>query len=314
MDLFIEKEFLDNFYIEFDSLPIQNIVKLIFTEYGNKTVYMDVSIDNPEDLEKLKKDNIFFALFCSNDKVPIPTPSLEEKLLNSDFSQTLVFTNDNKDWFEEAENNGALCFSFDNYEERIEVIISKLHFKIDLSEDFQGWNFIDVYKNIKYNYLSVSDGYILKDTNNQGIKYNLIPILKNFICDTQRNIKITILTTEILNKKFSDDQVRNKVKTIYTDLNRVFANYNVKFSIFKIDANTKFNFHDRTIFTNFSILESGVGFDLKKKKSNSQIISETIFNKYTYNRLRRNRDEQISHINKLRSGSYNSINFYMYPE
>ena len=47
-------------------------------------------------------------------------------------------------------------------------------------------------------------------------------------------------------------------------------------------------------YTNFSITESGIGFNLKiHKPINSQITSESILEKYTYNRYK-------SHIKKLK--------------
>ena len=40
MELFIEKEFLDDFYIAYDSSSIDNAVKAIITNYGDKKVFI----------------------------------------------------------------------------------------------------------------------------------------------------------------------------------------------------------------------------------------------------------------------------------
>ena len=50
------------------------------------------------------------------------------------------------------------------------------------------------------------------------------------------------------------------------------------------------------------------------KKCNSQIISESIFNKYTYDRLRRLQDLQQKYIDKLNGDSFDATDFYKYPK
>ena len=150
MELYIEKEFLYKFNKKYINKPVQKIVKEIFIEYGSKRVFVDY---NTEDFKKLEEENSFFDLI-SNIIPPTSVDSINQHLFsNSDFKQTLVFANNKEDWFEKAEYNGALCFSFDNYQEKIEEIIDKLHFEIDLSETFQGWFFLNNYSNLKYHLL-----------------------------------------------------------------------------------------------------------------------------------------------------------------
>ena len=73
-----------------------------------------------------------------------------------------------------------------------------------------------------------------------------------------------------------------------------------------------FDFHDRIIQTNYSLTECGKGFNLShSKKSNSQIISESIFDKYTYNRLKNHRKMQADYFKKL--DSTETLKFKMYP-
>ena len=46
-----------------------------------------------------------------------------------------------KDWFKKAKSHGALCFSLKGYGTEIKKITESIHFKIDLSESFQGYRF-----------------------------------------------------------------------------------------------------------------------------------------------------------------------------
>ena len=186
----------------------------------------------------------------------------------------MVFMSKEQDWFVDAENKGVLCFSFDNYKEKIKEIIDELHFRIDLSENFTGWDFLQRFKTINFNNLIVSDSYILSDKSNQKIEDNIIPILKNLIHSKNEKIDISILTKELNPIKPEDKYKKEKAKKRYGKLNSSFANYKTKFSIILNDFPYNFVLHDRNIATNFSLLDCGEGFNLVPyKASNSQIIS-----------------------------------------
>ena len=60
-------------------------------------------------------------------------------------------------------------------------------------------------------------------------------------------------------------------------------------------------------------MECGKGFNIiPAKPSNSQIISRTIFEKYTYNRLNRIQKNQKKYIDKL--VQLDTLKFKLYPE
>lgn len=310
MELYIEKEFLDNFYLDYSHQPIQERVKKIFIEYGEKRVFVDYDAEN---FEKLENENEFFALI-SNIIPPTPVNSIKEHLFSkSDFNQTIVFTNNKEEWFEDVENKGALCFCFENFENKIKNIIDQLHFRIDLSKSFTDWNFLNKFHFLDFNTVTISDRYILSDKDNQKIDDNLIPVLKSFFSDKKAEIKIDILTKELNAISSSDNHKKEKAKKIITKLNRVFASSKAKFSIIMNDFPSQFVMHDRSIATNFSLLECGEGFNLIPfKASNSEIRSETIFDKYTYMRLKNIQQKQKEYTNKLKA--LDTIKFKMYPK
>jgi hypothetical protein len=313
MELYIDKEFLDDFYIDFKNTEIQSILKRVFNEYGNKKVFMNVSIDSLEDLETLKLENELFALMCSNDKAPIPTGNIEEHLFNkSNFEQTLVFMKNEEIWFSKARDRGALCFCFKNFEKEIKNIIDQLHFRIDLSESFTDWNFLNKFQILDFNTITISDRYILTDKVNQKIDDNLIPVLKSFFLNKKAEIKIDILTKELNSISSSDNHKKETAKKIITKLNRVFASSKGKFSIIMNDFPYHFVMHDRSIATNFSLLECGEGFNLIPfKASDSEIRSETIFDKYTYKRLKNIQQKQKEYTKRLKI--LDTVKFKMYP-
>ena len=106
--------------------------------------------------------------------------------------------------------------------------------------------------------------------------------------------------------------IKEKAKKRYQLLNSTFAKYKAKFQIIMDSIENPYDFHDRIIQTNFSLTECGKGFNLKQSKpSNSQITSETIFDIYTYKRLKNHCKMQKEYINKLKE--MNTLRFKMYP-
>ena len=307
MVLYIDKDFLEDFYLDFDNDPIKIIVKNIITNYGDKKVFINY---NENEFEKLKQENEFFSLIC-NTTVPLPIEDLEESVKKSNFSQTLVFTKKSELWFESLENKGAWCFSFDNYEFKIKELIHKLHIKVDLGIPFNNWNALD-FSTIPFNSIQITDGYILKDEKNS--KDNLIPLINSFVKAKKETITIDLLVKELGAKNNLEEKKKEFAKKQHTMLNSVFSNLQTRFSIYVSNLISNIDLHDRTVLTNFTILDSGVGFSLVGRKvSNSQLVSESIFEKYTYDRLKRLKKVQQKYIEKLNSDAFQSTKFYKLP-
>ena len=309
MEVYIDKDFLDNFYIEFEGRKGQEVLKSILTSFGDRRIFMNYNL---ADFEQLKSDNEFFAL-TGNTLPPIPVDSIEEQLFHhSKFEQVLVFMNEAQDWFEQARQKGALCFCYKDYEKDIEGFMEQLHFRIDLSEGFMGWQFLTRFDELPFNHLVVTDGYVLSDKDNQKVEENILPILKFLLEKRKGNVQIGILTKELNPLSQEPKHLKEKAKKRYDLLNRTFAKLQAKFQIIMDGIENPFDFHDRIIQTNFSLTECGKGFNLSQSKpSNSQIISETIFDKYTYNRLKNHRSMQLKYIVKLKK--LDTLKFKMYP-
>jgi hypothetical protein len=289
MELFIDIDFLQEFQKGFDANPnnpINEIVKNIVTNYGDKKVFINYDDSN---YTILKEKNECFALIA-NTTVPIPVHSIESVVKKSNLTQTLIFTKKEENWFDEFEKKGALCFSFNNYEQKIKTIIDDLHFKIDLSVPLKNWDFLDAFKIINYNKIAVTDGYILGDNSSQKMEDNIIPILKKITPAKNNNVSISFFTKELKPISEQTKHKKEKAKKRINKFKQLFPNEHIKFNIINSNLNhkisQKFDMHDRTITTNFSIMDSGLGFNLlPHKPSNSQLVSETIFEKYTYKRL-----------------------------
>jgi len=311
MEVYIDKEFLDSFYADFDERDVQKRLEKLFINYGSKQVFIECS---ESDFESLYNENEIFSNIVSSGTTVIPIESIKSHLFDkSNYDQTLVFTYDELGWFKNAENEGVLCFSFDNYEHKIKTIIENLHFKIDLSESFPGWDFASVFKKIKFNKISISDAYIFTDTDNKRISENIIPFLKKLIDININRLSVGVFTKYFNSLQPNEASKMEKIHRIHNLFNSTFSKSNVKFKIISTEySQTGFKRHDRYIATNFSILDCGMGFNLVPFTPNdSQIISETIFDYYTYKRLKNLLLYQSKYISKL--NRLDSLSFIMFP-
>ena len=58
-----------------------------------------------------------------------------------------------------------------------------------MSESFTDWNFLSKFHFLDFNTITISDGYILTDKDNQKIDDNLIPVLKSLFSNKKAEIK-----------------------------------------------------------------------------------------------------------------------------
>lgn len=293
MELYIEKEFLDNFFLDYsEEQPTyaQKTIRMIFKEYGDKKSFMNYSVDSHQEFELLKIENPFFAELASHFP-PIEIIDLKDHFFkNSKCFQTIILTRDHKEWFDEAEEKGALCMSFENYEEKILRIIDNAHFRIDLSENFGGWEVFNFCNSLPLNFITLNDNYILSDKDKQKMDKNIIQLFKIMLLG--KKLKTTI---KVLSKDFNSprpgtpQQVNETAEKKHLKLNSALANFKKEIITINSDLPTKHDLHDRVLMSNFFMVDSGKGFNLiPHHKSNSQIICESIFDKYTYKRLKNN--------------------------
>lgn len=286
MEIYIEKEILEKLNKDFlsDNLTLgQKSLREILTSYSEIKFCTNFSLDNSE-LLKYKSENPLFnsitveALYKS-------FSSINDFISKSSFKQSIII--DSKENYKNKdliESNGGLYFTYDNYSEKIEEIIEHFHKKIDLSEQFVGWQQILNKTFLKINEIIITDNYLIKDIRN--INNYILPLVKSV--KKQCNLNRIIFIADYLNQPNYQKDTKLEI------LKKELRTSNIE--IFHNDSKG-FKNHDRILYTNFLMIDCPIGFNQVDKLSNSIINIETIFDKFTYNRRRRHYSK-IDIINK----------------
>lgn len=275
MNIFLEKEFINNFYIEYEEnshIEEWKLLYILFTEYNNIKLFINTT--NEEFEEVIESNEILMKLSDINPNIQ-PYSDLKNEIKNSNSVQTLVFTEKEKDWFKEIDSNIILHFTYSDFEDKLKEFIERNHLEFDLSDKDSNFNW-DLFHFIadSSNVIIISDPFILKDKDNQKISKNLIPLLMNNLHKDQ-TYKVFIISN------LKDV----KVDKILQVLNSKLAAFDILLYIINIidDINKPMELHDRLLYTNYSITTSGIGFNINPNKTyNSEILTKTIFHKKTY--------------------------------
>ncbi|WP_019670800.1 hypothetical protein [Eudoraea adriatica] len=317
MELYIEKQFLDDFYLSSDegALSIgQQALDKILKEYGMIDWFIDCSIDSPEEFEELEKENPLFA-YRSNYSPPVTVKDIKTHFFkNSACEQTLIFCMEDHDWFQDAENKGALCFSFSNYEKKIEAIIKSCHKRFDLYEIFPGWQWFEFFRSIPLNFLTINDHFILGDASSQKIKDNLFPMLKILLENNGQNEIQIRVHTEKLNERTPKDE-ENKAKRIVAKLNSLFAKAPYKFQVVTNQYALGKPFHDRYLYSNFLIVKATRGFNLMPQSTgeDAEIECSSIFDRYHYRQINNRKALHDKYLSRLKSPGFSTLGFVAFP-
>ena len=131
---------------------------------------------------------------------------------------------------------------------------------------------------------------------------NIINILKYFLKDRKEKVNVKVLTKDFNAPQAANPElIKETAHKRHNRINSSLANFSKEIYTINNEYSRDFDLHDRTIFSNFLMIDSGKGFNLiPHKPSNSQIIVESIFNRYTYNRIRNHNINHQKYLEKLK--------------
>ena len=278
MDLFTEKRFIERF--EKENNPerytyVQEIISTIFSRYANIRLFTDASFNFREDSELLTKLSdtntdikwdYGFDVF-NRDIIPAP--------------HTIILTEEPRQWFNSMKKQGALCYSYDSYENEIRKFIGETHIDIDLADpdiypfDWTIFKYLGKYQN----FIIITDPYILNDKKDEKIKDNLIALLKNL--DVERDYKMFMIA-EV--SKVNERKINEIVKLICQYLEGFKVTV---YLINRLNGVKNMRIHDRYLYTNHVMVNCGIGFNLSRRNPElSGITGKSILDYTTYRKFR----------------------------
>jgi hypothetical protein len=295
MNLFIEKGFLENFQIEHSKENrFDDIFLSIFTRYADLKVFFDF-----DDFEEFLLMSPIFKSIITNTQ--------EYQSINFDVSlpskvilprQSILLAEKTKDYHPYLEDLGAICFTYDNYQAKMENILNKCDNKYDLSDpDFSwDWNILSNLSCLPLEAIIVSDPYIFNDGDGQKMDKNIIPLLNVLLSANEIHKKVIVYTK-------LDYQKDTKItESKHTHINSKLASKAFSLAIFNLEEKhlAELDLHDRLLYSSFFVIEVGKGFNLVgSKRSTSKLETATIFEKFTYDRIRRHSKVLENYANKL---------------
>jgi hypothetical protein len=298
MHLFVEAEFILDFEIVFDENRAsvgQNVLFRIFKEYTELKIHFD------DESQLINEGSLIFNLLTDNQPDYSVVGSFEEYFsLNASLpDQTIVLTKTPISCKENIESKGVIWLSWDNYEDRLKLIINSLHQEYLLSEnEFDTWALLKKFSIIPINKVIVEDPYILSDTLNQKIIENIIPLISNLLEAQNGRSCLYIYTSQVLNdyeerRNISlDDAINTRHHLMLSRLSKCVS------QLLFIESNVskkEYYQHDRYIYTSFGFISCGKGFNLfPMTPSNSSVICSTVFDKGTFKKHK-------AHLKKLKS-------------
>lgn len=316
MELYIEKKFIDNFYINVKTenpTKSEQILINIFQSYGDVDSFIDVEYDTLEELKNLKVSN----KYLSNLQIaPIGIDNIKTHFFKfSECKQTILLLYKTEEWFDEAENKGALCLSLESFEKRI-TELTQYADSLDIDVDeFEGWEMFEFMQRVPFNKITLCDNFVLTEKKDGQIQENIIPLLKVLLRGKEDlRIPVKIFTREFnTHYPHNNEQLLDEVKQKFTILNRSLANYTSRLKILNTKANDKVDFHRRELITNFFIISPDKGFNLVPATGRYDPITVwTIFTKKEHKRINKRMRMCKNHEDFLTE--LGNKNFQYYPE
>jgi hypothetical protein len=277
MEVYIEKVVLDKLNIDFvkENLSLGQLkLKDILYSYNDIIFYTDFTFDAVQ-FQNYKTENKLFTKIIERN---IITSLPFDKFMNTvKFKQTItIVLQENLIYGDEVERKGGLYFSYDDYEQKIETILTHFHKRIDLSKKFEGWHKVFTSNRLKLNEIIINDNYLLDTLSN--IEVYLKPLVK--AVKKQSLLDRIVFFTDFLNKSnFEKEKKEVELKTTFKSGVKIIHN----------NFNNISN-HDRVLYTNFLMIDCPIGFNQVHKISNSVITIYTVFDKFTYERRRKHYD------------------------
>ena len=308
MIIYFDKEFTD-YYLSKSAYISKGdcFVNTLLTEYSEISVFIEG--DNTQE----NYSNSYFRLRFNigNDSRTFSITSNFIQAIGSRINDNiaLIFTGNKETNFGTGRRN-LLYFNLDNYETKIESFLKSSSFKfiINKNNDWEKLNLTQYPLNLHLgDKIVILDPYIFSNyfthKKDEYIENPFLKFLNKIVPeDTEVDIQVVTVTEEFDHKTKSLISHRKSVNSIFEFLQDVFIPGS-KMEVLdngKSDRTSRYNFHDRNIFTNFFIIKVGIGFsDNHNDFTNSEVECYSVFDKWGYDLIRHRKKMLSSYLGSI---------------
>lgn len=276
--IYIEKEFLDNFNLNWNKLKYGEEIYNLLTSFADVDIYHNY--DTNDDFIDIEINHIGSIIAAKGHvKIIKSVFSFDSIYQKIDKPIKILFTSNR---FNSPNINNFLCFNKDNIDEKWHEISKKLNWKVALDDNTERIEIDDYWhllKDFEINELILMDKYILS---NNFIDWFIGNYIKKFNIN---KLDFTLLAQleSITNNPY------NSGKEISQALKNKLNLSNFKFLEITTGTKISYYFHDRILISNFFLIEIGAGFSRLKNNYdiNTVLHCNSIFDEFTYKRIRR---------------------------
>jgi len=309
MDFVFDLDFLDLYTLEYNkTMSHHQVIERLLTEY---TQYKLVIITEKKrgKLETYLFDNIPSVFQAISNVAGFELyKTLGDYLSNNNSERGLVFSDKVKDHIEEIKLSSKVGFSWYNLFD--DIINFEQSFKINknMNSEEEFWNEFNKI-GLCLNDITIVDKYILREDGKQ-----LAELCKK-VCSYSDSININVFYQKVpIISKIHEteyDNMKSFLEKSKLRLHSVLTRKKIKpnfIYLYYEKLKGKFDFHDRYLYHPYGLIKAGGGFDEKGKvdKTNSDILSSSLFDKYSFRKMREHKEMQNKYIDSVSPKTYST--------
>lgn len=276
--VFVDKEFLSDFFIVGEELSSYNDIYNLLTGFAEKTLFHN--FEGPEEF----LNNPLGKVIMSNGVTSVIEGTYDD-FNSSEYATKISFTGDN----ENIAGNGVINFKISNLDENFFAIKSKSEWVVYLDDKEERKKAKDKWQDLsqlKISEIQLIDKYLPKKRD------DFKDFCKDYISSLGFDrLSIDIYADNLTKNENETEREKEHIKKLGRALKSICPARISKVNYYRIFGQLKsiIDFHDRLLISNLFIIDVGVGFEnlLTDQETNSKLTCESILNEKSYNRIRR---------------------------
>ena len=276
--IFVDKEFLNDFFLLGDELVCYSEVYTILTGYSEKVLYHN--FESPKEFI----ENPIGKKIASNAVTNVIKGSYDHFVKSKHSTKISFIAEEIK-----LDKSNVLNFEMSELDKQFAEIKKKSNWIVYLDDIEERKKIQEKWNNlasIKINEIQLIDKYLPKKRD------QFKNFCKEYISSLYfEGLKFDVFSDHLTKNENETEREKEHIKKLSRALNSICPGRISTVNYYRIFNQLKsvIDFHDRVLISNFYIIDVGVGFDnlLNNQVTNSKLTCESILDEVTYNRIRR---------------------------